>query len=92
MNRVLPYQPTRPVDIVESPDDTIVISDDYNGVIWLLLHGVKARVLRLFAAGGGRVLLHRIDPICSSESPSAAGSVSDAVASGAFRRARGQRR
>jgi glucose/arabinose dehydrogenase len=24
----------RPVDIVESPDSTICISDDYNGVIW----------------------------------------------------------
>ncbi|MBK5199010.1 MAG: sorbosone dehydrogenase family protein, partial [Methyloceanibacter sp.] len=24
----------RPVDIIESPDDTIFISDDYNGVIW----------------------------------------------------------
>lgn len=25
-----------------------------------LLHGVKARVIRLFAVGGGRVLLHRV--------------------------------
>jgi glucose/arabinose dehydrogenase len=24
----------RPVDIAESPDGTIFISDDYNGVIW----------------------------------------------------------